>query len=145
MELVQLGFDKIMQMGTYTVIVLKAVLSKETGESSEPTKFAIYVESSVGKTLQMYLTDTEKERPQTHDLVTSIFKGLDIHVKQIVINDLQDTIYHARLFLEQQKGDLRHILEIDCRPSDAITLALMHNAPVFCAKEVLEKVIPLVE
>jgi len=139
MELIQLAFDKIMQMRTYTVIVLKAVL----GDSSK--KFAIYVDSSVGKTLQMYLTDVDKERPQTHDLISTLFKGLEIRVRQVVINDVQDTIYYARLFLEQQQGPLRHILEIDARPSDCITLALMHNAPVYCAKEVFEKVIPLID
>ena len=42
-------------------------------------------------------------------------------------------------------GDIRHIIEIDCRPSDSIILALMHNAPIFCTKEVLEKTVPLEE
>lgn len=143
MELVQLGFDKIMQTRTYTVIVLKG--QKPDQEEAEPTKFAIYVDSSVGKTLQMYLTDVEKPRPQTHDLISSIFKGLEVRVKQVVIIDVQETIYYARLFLEQYRGDLRHIVEIDCRPSDCITLALMHNAPVYCSREVLDKIIPIVE
>lgn len=134
-ELVQLSFDKIMQTRSYTVIVLKG----------QEKKFAIYVEPSIGKILQMYLTDIEKSRPLTHDLISSIFKGLEINVKQVVINDVQDTIYYARLFLEQMRGDIRHIVEIDGRPSDFITLALMHNAPVYCAKEVLEKVIPVIE
>lgn len=139
MELIQLGFDKIMQTRSYTAIILRTLFQEET------VKFALYVESSVGKTLQMYLTDIEKERPQTHDLISLLFKGLEVRVKQIVINDLQDTIYFARIFLEQQRGDLRHIIEIDARPSDCIVLTLMHNAPVYCTKEVLEKVIPLVE
>lgn len=134
-ELVQLSFDKIMQTHSYTVIVLK----------HDETKFAIYVEPQVGKILQMYLTDIEKPRPLTHDLISSICKGLDISVKQIVINDVQDTTYYARLFLEQMRGEIRHIVEIDGRPSDFITLALMHNAPVYCVKDVLEKVIPVID
>ena len=134
-DLIQLSFDKIMQTRTYTVIILRA----------KDKKFAIYVEPQVGKLLQMYLTDSEKQRPLTHDLVSSIFKGLDIVIKQVVINDLQDTIYYARLFLEQQKGDMRHIVEVDCRPSDAITMAIVHNAPVWCTREVLEKTIPVIE
>lgn len=134
-ELVQLAFDKIMQTRTYTVIVLK----------TPDKKFAIYVDPSIGKSLQNYLTDHEKPRPMTHDLFSLIFKGLDIRVKQIVINDVQDTTYFARLFLEQERGDLRHIVEIDARPSDCIILALMHNAPVYCSREVLEKAIPVLE
>ena len=74
-----------------------------------------------------------------------MFKGFEINVKQVVINDMQDTIYYARLFLEQMRGETRHIVEIDGRPSDFITLALMHNAPVYCSKDVLEKVIPVIE
>ena len=134
-ELVQLNFDKIMQTRSYTVIILK----------SPEKKFAIYVDPAVGKSLQSYLNETEKPRPMIHDLVSSIFKGFDIKVLQIVINDLQETIYYARLFLEMQKGQIRHILEVDARPSDCITLALMHNAPVFCSKEVLEKTVPIVD
>jgi len=134
-ELIQLSFDKIMQTPAYTVIVLGA-LNK---------KFAIYTESSVGRTLQMYLTNTERTRPLTHDLMDSIFNGLDIRLKQVVIVDVQDTMYLARLFLEQDRGDFRQILEIDARPSDCITLALLHNAPVYCTRDVLEKVVPLEE
>jgi len=134
-ELLQLSFDKIMQTHTYTMIVLK------TGE----VRFAIYVEPHVGKILQMYLTDIEKPRPLTHDMISSICKGFEISVKQVVINDVQDTTYFARLFLEQMRGEVRHIVELDGRPSDFITLALMHNAPVYCIKEVLEKVVPVVE
>ena len=134
-ELVQLNFDKIMQTRTYTMIILKG----------QEKKFAIYVEPSVGKTLQNYLTDHEKPRPITHDLLSSILKGLDVKVKQIVINDVQDALYLARLFIEQEKNGMQYIVEIDARPSDCITLALMHNAPVYCSKEVLEKAIPVLD
>lgn len=134
-ELIQLAFDKIMQTRTYTVIMLTA----------KEKRFAIYADPSIGKTIQMYLTGTEKERPLTHDLMTMIFKGFDIRIKQVVITDLQDTIYFARLFLELERGSIRHIVEIDARPSDSIILALMNNAPVYCTKEVFEKTINVEE
>lgn len=134
-ELIQLSFDKIMQTRSYTVIVL----------SADDKRFAIYTEPSIGKTLQLFLTEVESVRPLTHELLDKIFDGMDIRVKQVVINDVQDTIYYARLFLEQDLGDMRHIIEIDARPSDCLTLALMNNAPVYCTKEVLEKVISIEE
>lgn len=93
----------------------------------------------------MYLTGIEKPRPLTHDLMNLIFHGLDVQIKQVVLVDLQDTIYYARLFLEQRLGDINHIVEIDARPSDCITLALMNNVPVYCTKEVLDKTIPVDE
>lgn len=134
-ELIQLSFDKIMQTRSYTVIIL----------GTKEKRFAIYTDPSIGKTLQFFLTEAEKLRPLTHDLIHMIFQGMDIRVRQIVINDVQDTVYYARLFLEQDQGDIRHIVEIDARPSDCITLALMGNAPVYCTREVLEKTIPVEE
>lgn len=132
-ELIQLSFDKIMQTRSYTVIIL--------GTSEK--RFAIYTDPSIGKTLQIYLTNSNKPRPLTHDLISQIFNGLEVRVKQVVITDIQDTVYFARIYLEQDRGDFRQIIEIDARPSDCITLALMTNAPVFCTREVLEKTIAL--
>lgn len=134
-ELISLSFDKVMQTRTYTVIVL-------TGNKKS---FAIYTDPNVGKTLQLFLTGAEKPRPLTHDLMNSILRAMDIRVMQVVIYDLQDTVYFARLFLEQRVGDIRHITEIDCRPSDSITLALMSNAPVYATKEVIDKAVPMEE
>lgn len=132
-ELVQLSFDKIMQTRSYTVVIL----------GSKTKRFAIYTDPAIGRTLQMYLTDTERPRPLTHDLMDAIFRGLNVRLKQVVINDVQDTIYYARLFLEQERDGVKNILEIDARPSDCITLALMHNAPVYCTKEVLDQTVPV--
>lgn len=132
-ELVQITFDKIMQTRSYTVVILSAA----------EKRFAIYTDPSIGRTLQLYLTDAEKPRPLTHDLINMMFRGFDIRVKQIIINDLQETIYFARIFLEQTIGNELHIVEIDARPSDCITLALMNNVPVYCTRDVLEKTVPL--
>lgn len=134
-ELVQLSFDKIMQTRTYTVVMLGA----------RDKRFAIYTEPGIGRILQMFLTGTEKPRPLTHDLINSIFIGLDVRIRQVIINDVQDTVYYARLFLEQQIDEILHIIEIDARPSDCITLALMNNVPVYCTHEVFEKSIAVDE
>ncbi len=134
-ELVQLSFDKIMQTRSYTVVVL----------GTQEKRFAIYMDPNTGKTLQMFLTEIERPRPTTHDLIDKIFEGLEIQVKQIIINDVEDTIYFARLFLETEKDGLRYIVEIDARPSDCLILALMNNAPVYCTKDVLNKTVEVEE
>lgn len=134
-ELILLSFDKIMQTRSYTVVILGA----------PEKRFAIYTDPSIGRTLQIYLTGADKPRPLTHDLMNSIFLGLGVKLLQVVINDIQDTVYYARLFLEQFIGGIRHIIEVDARPSDCITLALLNNIPVYCTKEVLEKTIPIEE
>jgi bifunctional DNase/RNase len=132
-ELVQLSFDKIVQTRSYSLVVL--------GMSEK--RFAIYTDPSVGQRIQAYLNGVTKPRPQTHDLLHMLFQGLGIRIKQVVITDLQDTIYFARLFLEQQRGDIKHIVEVDARPSDCITIALMSNVPIYCTSEVLEKTVAL--
>ncbi len=128
-DLISISFHKIMQSHAYTVIIL----------GTEEKKFAIYTEPHIGKDIQTYLTEGKKPRPSTHELIRSIWKGYDIQPMQIVIHNVEDTVYFARLFLERKQNDLQEILEIDARPSDCIVLALMDNVPVFCRKEVLEK------
>lgn len=134
-ELVPITFNKIMQSRSYTVIILG------TGEK----KFAIYTDPSVGRYIQTYMTDEHKPRPYTHDLINAVFQGFGIKPLQIVITDIEDTIYFARLFLEQQVGEQKVITEIDARPSDCITLALLNNIPVFCRKEIFDKAVAVEE
>lgn len=134
-ELIPLSFDKVLQTRTYTVVIM----------GNEKKRFAIYTDAQIGKTLQMQLTDTPRARPSTHDLVEMILKGLDVKIIRVVISDIQETVYFAKLFLEQEIGSLRHIVEVDSRPSDCITLALMHNVPVYCTQEVFEKAVAMEE
>jgi len=122
-----------MQSKAYTVIIL----------GNETKQFAIYTEPSVGKNLQLLLTQEQHQRPFTHDLMNAIFQGFDIRLLQVVINNVEDTIYFSRLYLEQQIGDQKQILEIDARPSDCLTVALKHGAPLYCNKEVFEKTVPI--
>ena len=132
-ELIPLTFNKIMQSRAYTVIIL----------GTESKKFAIYTEPQVGHTIQIHLAQGQRQRPYTHDLLNSVLKGLNAKLLQVVISDVEDTVYFARLFVEQQYGDQKQILEVDARPSDCITLALIHKVPIFCKSEVLEKAVPV--
>ena len=134
-DLIPITFNKIMQTRTYTLVVIEA----------NDKHFAIYLDPSIGNAIQKELTEIEKPRPLTHDLMNMIFEGIGIKIKQIVINDVKDNIYFARIFLEQKINDETHILEIDARPSDCITLAIMNNTATYCTKEVLEKTVLLEE
>lgn len=134
-DLVQLAFDKIVQTRTYTMIIL-------TGAEK---RFAIYVDPNVGRLLQTYLIGAHRARPLTHDLIDMMLKGLDARLTQVVINDLQDTIYFARLYMEQYVGSIRHIVEVDVRPSDGMTLVLLSNIPFYCTKDVLERAVAMEE
>jgi bifunctional DNase/RNase len=73
-------------------------------------------------------------RPMTHDLLRDLLGELGASVEAIEVTDLRDNTYFALIHLEV--GDQK--LAIDCRPSDAISLALRTKSPIYVAKKVLE-------
>jgi uncharacterized protein len=74
-------------------------------------------------------------RPMTHDLLKNLLTELDARVDRVVINDLKENTFFARIHLT--RGD--STLSVDSRPSDAIALALRSRAEIFVEEEVLEK------
>ncbi|OGW53778.1 MAG: hypothetical protein A2Z60_03205 [Nitrospirae bacterium RIFCSPLOWO2_02_42_7] len=74
-------------------------------------------------------------RPMTHDLTKSILDVLDAKVISIVVNNLKDNTYYAKIHLISHGSEV----VVDSRPSDAIALALRANAPIFVAEGVMEK------
>ncbi len=98
--------------------------------------FVIYVDHSVGAAITMFLRGTPKERPLTHDLIANIFAGLGAAVERVVINDLKNSTYFARLFLHAENELGTKILEIDARPSDCIALAVQQKSPIYVASAV---------
>ena len=78
-------------------------------------------------------------RPLTHDLIVSVVENLGAEFQDVVITELKDHTYFARLRVRRD-GEL---LEIDARPSDAIAVAVTCNPalPIFVAEEVLNDVL----
>jgi hypothetical protein len=102
--------------------------------------FVIQVEHNMGAIIGMFLRDTPKERPLTHDLMNSMFKGFNITVERAVITELKNSTYFARLILQQQNELGRKIVEIDARPSDCIALATAQKRPLFVATSLFNQV-----
>ena len=74
-------------------------------------------------------------RPLTHDLLGRVVQQLGGKLTQIIINDLADETFYARLVLDQ--NGQHH--EIDSRPSDAIALAIRAKVPIFVEEAVLDQ------
>jgi uncharacterized protein len=72
-------------------------------------------------------------RPLSHDLMRSILETLDARLEQVVIHDIKDSTFFAKLIVRCD-GDLS---EIDARPSDAIALALRAQAPIFVSDKIV--------
>lgn len=107
---------------------------------NEQKVFVIQVENQMGLVIGMFLRDTPKERPLTHDLMASIFKGFNISVERVVITELKSSTYFARLILQQQNELGRKLVEIDARPSDCLALATAQKRPLYVAAALFEQV-----
>mgnify|MGYP002737454411 CR=1 FL=1 len=77
--------------------------------------FVINVEPQMGAVIGMFLRDTPKERPLTHDLMNRIFQGFGINVERVIITDLKNSTYFARLTLQQENELGRKLVELDAR------------------------------
>lgn len=75
-------------------------------------------------------------RPQTHDLLASVIRHLGGTLRRIIINDLRDGTFYARLVIERGGEEI----EVDSRPSDAIALGVAEGVPIFVAESVLDQV-----
>ena len=102
--------------------------------------FVINVEPQMGTVIGMFLRDQPKERPLTHDLMQSVFKGFGIGVERVVITELKNSTYFARLILSQSNEIARKIVEIDARPSDCLALAAAQKKPIFVNRVLFEQV-----
>jgi uncharacterized protein len=107
---------------------------------NEKKVFVIHVEQNMGAIIGMFLRDMPKERPLTHDLMNSIFKGFGVTVERVVITELKSSTYYARLILKQQNELGLKIVEVDARPSDCIALATSLKKPLFVAAPLFEAV-----
>lgn len=74
-------------------------------------------------------------RPQTHDLLASVISKLDGELQEIVISDLKEGTFFAKLMIRQNG----RMIEVDSRPSDAIALGVSQGVPIYVAEHVLEQ------
>jgi len=93
----------------------------------------IWIGAWEASAIAMRLQGLAAERPLTHDLFAAALDRLGVRVERVVINELSDETYHARIHLERDGVQV----EVDARPSDALALAVRAEVPIFAADEVL--------
>ncbi|MGL6283680.1 MAG: bifunctional nuclease family protein, partial [Microcoleaceae cyanobacterium] len=93
----------------------------------------IYIGQDQARAIITVLEGHKPPRPLTHDLMINIMDVLGGELERIIIHSLQDNTFYAVLVIKQ--GEVRR--EIDARPSDAISLALRTNAPIWVMEEVI--------
>jgi bifunctional DNase/RNase len=126
-------------------VTIRSVLPFNAGRAvfigNEQKVFVIYVDESVGSAIAMFMKETPKERPLTHDLIGHILTALGAKVERVVINDMKSETYFARLILSAENEVCeKKIVELDGRPSDCIALAISQRAPIYVSREVWDEV-----
>ncbi|WP_424358294.1 bifunctional nuclease family protein [Methanocella sp. MCL-LM] len=96
----------------------------------------IYIGPAEAISIDVALRKETTPRPMTHDLLKTIMDNFSIGIDRIIIDDLDEQVFYARLML--QDGDRQ--VEIDARPSDCIALAVRTNASIFIERNIMDKV-----
>ena len=125
-------------------VTVKGVMPTSNGCAiflgSDDKTFVIYVDPSIGNAINMTINQVKKERPLTHDLIGLILKGLEASIERVLINDVDEGTFFARIILRMENELGKKIIELDARPSDSIVLALQMKKPIFVANKVMENV-----
>ncbi len=96
----------------------------------------IWIGQFEAEAIMVTLQEMEVARPLTHDLLKNMILALGGHVERVVVTDLRDDVFYARIVVEVRGQRL----EIDSRPSDALALAVRVRAPIFIDSAILDKV-----
>ena len=107
------------------------VLKERNGQRSFPIVIGIVEIFAIDRRLK----GLKPPRPMTHDLLDSVIENLGARVEKIVINDLRNHTFYAKIYLS---SDGRTV-QIDSRPSDAIALGVASNAPIYVAEHVFDE------
>lgn len=107
------------------------ILKEADGDRQLP----IIIGQFEAQAIALELEGIKPPRPLTHDLVKNVLETLGTSLAEVVINELRDGTFYARLAVEGAGGS--H--EIDSRPSDAIAVAIRFGVPIYVSEEVMEE------
>ena len=129
MDLIEMSVDSIrvhMPSGQHVV-----VLKQKDAERFLP----IWVGMAEANAIALKISGIKPDRPVTHDLMVNMLNLLEVTVTRVVVSELRDDTFHARIM--GMVGDKQ--LVFDSRSSDAIALAVRVESPIYVAKEVLDQ------
>lgn len=105
----------------------------ELSEVDGDRTFPIVIGLPEAFAIERRLKGIEIPRPQTHDLLASTIRHLGGKLNRIIINDLAEGTFFAKLIIDQDGREI----EVDSRPSDAIALGVAEDVPIYVAEHVL--------
>ncbi len=108
------------------------VLREEEGKRAFPILIGLHEAYAIDRRTKGITV----QRPLTHDLIDRLIEQLDGQLEQVVISDLRDSTFYAKLILRKDN----ELIEIDSRPSDAIAIGSGRETPIFVDESVLDAV-----
>lgn len=109
-----------------------AIILKEIGGER---RLPIIIGQFEAQAIALELEGIKPPRPLTHDLLKNIIEALGYSVESIVVYDLKDSTFYAKI-----RFDIPTIDDMDARPSDAIAIALKFGAPIYVATNIMEEI-----
>lgn len=105
-------------------------------ENEEGPVLPVVIGVSEAHSIILALNGWEAERPLSHDVMVQIMVECGAKLEKVVIDRLEKDVFFARLYMRTQEG----MTILDCRPSDAVALALRRKVPIFMAETILESI-----
>ena len=118
---------RVSLMNYQRVVILK--------EKESDRYLPIWIGPAEADAIAVKLQDITVPRPLTHDLLRSVIDSLGGAVNHIMVSDLESDTFYAKIMINVNGKSV----EIDCRPSDAIALAVRASVPIYAEERVLEK------
>ncbi len=126
-------FQKVRIGGVFMTNAPKGVTPIVFLENDDDMVLPIYIGAAEAFSIQTALEKLPYPRPLTHDLLISIIEGLKVEITKIVIDDLDDGIFFARIIVRSNGDEF----EFDARPSDSLAIAARRDVPVYVANKVM--------
>ena len=110
------------------------ILMQEIGTANY---FSILIGNSEAQSVALALEGVQTPRPMTHDMIIDILDSSDIKINRIEISNFENDTFFSRILIKSYNFGIK---SIDCRPSDAISIALKCNYPIFIYDQVLSSI-----
>jgi len=127
---VEINFLSVDQRTGTPIVVLK---EKVADSEDEKRILPIVIGEPEATAIKMHLEKIKRRRPMTHDLLRIIIEALDAKLIDVCVTTVEKHSFYANMTLQVYGNPL----DVDCRPSDAIALALRCNATIYVAEDVI--------
>jgi len=127
--MIEMAIDsiRVSLMNYQRVVILK--------EKMATRYLPIWIGAAEADAIAVKLQGVAVPRPMTHDLLHSVIDALGANINSIIVSELKNDTFYAKLILNIDGGQM----EVDCRPSDALALAVRTDVPIYAEEAVLDK------